>query len=68
MSSPHIPPTPRPATTSVDTLNPSLLVGSLLENIVEIVNLEEIEADWKRWKECTTEEWLEGADGELSEL
>ena len=43
-------------------------MGSLLENIVEIVNLEEIEADWKRWKECTTEEWLEGADGELSEL
>ncbi|KAH0833391.1 hypothetical protein J3R83DRAFT_12495 [Lanmaoa asiatica] len=66
ISSPHLPPTPRLPTSSVDVLDPSLVAGSLFESIEKFVNLEEIEADWKRWKECTTEEWLKGADGELS--
>ncbi|KAI9457057.1 hypothetical protein HD554DRAFT_2042446 [Boletus coccyginus] len=56
------PPTPRPPASSVDVLDPSLVVGSLLENMEEFVGLEDIEADWKRWRECTTEEWLKGAD------
>lgn len=43
-------------------------MGSLLENMEEFVSLEDIEADWKRWRECTTDEWLKGADGEFSEF
>ncbi|KAG8212822.1 hypothetical protein J3R82DRAFT_11116 [Butyriboletus roseoflavus] len=62
ISSPHIPPTPGPPTSSVDALDPSLIAGSLFENMEGFVNLEEIEADWKRWRECTREEWLKGAD------
>ncbi|KAF8553996.1 hypothetical protein OG21DRAFT_1485005 [Imleria badia] len=62
ISSPHAPPTPGPSTPSVNMLDPAMVVGSLLEDMEEFISLEEIEADWKRWRESTTEEWLKGAD------
>ncbi|KAG6372178.1 hypothetical protein JVT61DRAFT_7971 [Boletus reticuloceps] len=68
ISSPHIPSTPGPPTSSVDMLGPSLIVAPMFENMEEFVSLDEIEADWKRWKGCTTEEWLKGTDGEFFEF
>lgn len=63
-----MPPTPGLPPSSVDVLDPSLVARSLFENIEEYVNLEEIAADWKRWRECTTEEWLKGAEGQFAKL
>lgn len=49
-------------------LDPSVVVDSLLENLDDFISLEEIEAGWKKWRECTTEEWLKGADGGFCNL
>ncbi|KAF9220713.1 hypothetical protein BS17DRAFT_787034 [Gyrodon lividus] len=67
LSSPQIPPTPAFPTASLrDLTDPSLTLDSLFENIAEFVNVEEFEAECKRWTTCTREEWLKGADGELT--
>lgn len=68
ISSPHIPPTPVLPSSSVSAVDFSLIVGSLFEGIEDHISLEEVVADWKRWRECSTEEWLKGADSEFTAL
>lgn len=42
-----------------------LTLESLFENAGEFVSEEMIEEECKRWAECSSEEWLKGADGEF---
>ncbi|KAG9316090.1 hypothetical protein JVU11DRAFT_3763 [Chiua virens] len=62
ISSPPMPPTPALRTTSVGVVDPSREMDLMFENIGEFVSFEEVEADWKRWRDCTREEWLKGVD------
>ncbi|KAF9234354.1 hypothetical protein BU15DRAFT_65787 [Melanogaster broomeanus] len=63
LSSPQIPPTPVVHAAPLrDLADPSLTLDSLFGAIEQFVTIAEFEAECKLWTECTTEEWLKGAD------
>ncbi|KAF9234355.1 hypothetical protein BU15DRAFT_65788 [Melanogaster broomeanus] len=72
LSSPQIPPTPVVHAAPLrDLADPSLTLDSLFGAIEQFVTIAEFEAECKLWTECTTEEWLKGADeliGEYTEM
>lgn len=62
LSSPQMPPTPFPAGPPLQSDSLTTL-ESLFMDLGEFVNEREFDAECKRWRECTTEEWVRGGEG-----
>ena len=52
-----------PAAPPLHSNDPHTTLDSLFSDLADIVNVEAFEAECKRWKECSSEEWLKGAEG-----
>ncbi|KAL4074922.1 hypothetical protein V8B97DRAFT_1948394 [Scleroderma yunnanense] len=67
LSSPQMPATPMPIAPPSQQIDPYTTLDSLFSDLGDIVNVEEFEADCRRWRECTREEWMKGTE-ELSDI
>jgi len=63
LSSPQIPATPILAPLPLQSVDPHTTLDCLFAELGDIISVEEFEAECKRWRGCTREEWLKGTEG-----